>query len=69
MYVALVQKVITIDGVESLHGTRHQVIPDRIEAGSYIAMAAAIGKGVKVKMFFMNTLKVLLLNLKQWVFV
>ena len=42
-------EVITIDGVESLHGTRHQVIPARIEAGSYIAMAAAIGKGVKVK--------------------
>ena len=42
-------EVITIEGVESLHGTRHQVIPDRIEAGSYIAMAAAIGKGVKVK--------------------
>ena len=42
-------EVITIDGVESLHGTRHQVIPDRIEAGSYIAMAAAIGKGIKVK--------------------
>lgn len=42
-------EVITIDGVESLHDTRHQVIPDRIEAGSYIAMAAAIGKGVKVK--------------------
>ena len=42
-------EVITIEGVESLHGTRHQVIPDRIEAGSYIAMAAAIGKGIKVK--------------------
>ena len=42
-------EVITIEGVESLHGTRHQVIPDRIEAGSYIARAAAIGKGVKVK--------------------
>lgn len=42
-------EVITIEGVDSLHGTRHQVIPDRIEAGSYIAMAAAIGKGIKVK--------------------
>ena len=42
-------EVITIEGVESLHGTRHHVIPDRIEAGSYIAMAAAIGKGIKVK--------------------
>ncbi|WP_423214484.1 UDP-N-acetylglucosamine 1-carboxyvinyltransferase [Streptococcus equinus] len=40
--------VITIEGVESLHGTRHQVIPDRIEAGTYIAMAAAIGEGVRV---------------------
>lgn len=40
--------VITIEGVKSLHGTRHQVIPDRIEAGTYIAMAAAIGRGIKV---------------------
>lgn len=40
--------VITIEGVKSLHGTRHQVIPDRIEAGSYIAMAAAVGEGIKV---------------------
>ncbi|MGT2742235.1 UDP-N-acetylglucosamine 1-carboxyvinyltransferase [Streptococcus plurextorum] len=40
--------VITIEGVQTLHGTRHQVIPDRIEAGTYIAMAAAIGKGVRI---------------------
>ncbi len=40
--------MITIEGVETLHGTRHQVIPDRIEAGTYIAMAAAIGEGVRV---------------------
>ena len=40
--------IITIEGVDRLHGTRHQVIPDRIEAGTYIAMAAAIGEGVKV---------------------
>lgn len=40
--------IITIDGVEKLHGTRHQVIPDRIEAGTYIAMAAAIGQGIRV---------------------
>ena len=40
--------VITIEGVESLHGTHHQVIPDRIEAGTYIAMAAAIGEGVRI---------------------
>ncbi|MGT2910546.1 UDP-N-acetylglucosamine 1-carboxyvinyltransferase [Streptococcus cameli] len=40
--------VITIDGVESLHGTRHQVIPDRIEAGTYIALAAAVGEGIQI---------------------
>lgn len=40
--------VITIDGVEQLNGTRHQVIPDRIEAGTYIALAAAAGQGVKI---------------------
>ncbi|VHF73434.1 UDP-N-acetylglucosamine 1-carboxyvinyltransferase [Streptococcus pyogenes] len=40
--------IITIQGVQKLHGTRHQVIPDRIEAGTYIALAAAIGKGVKI---------------------
>ena len=41
-------EVITIDGVESLHGTRHQVIPDRIEAGTYISLAAAVGKGIRI---------------------
>lgn len=40
--------MIIIEGVEKLHGTRHQVIPDRIEAGSYIALAAAVGEGIKV---------------------
>src|SRR5271170_2823739 len=36
--------VIRIDGVEALHGTEHQVIPDRIEAGS-LMVAAAITRG------------------------
>lgn len=40
--------IIIIEGVERLHGTRHQVIPDRIEAGTYIALAAAIGKGIQI---------------------
>ncbi|MDR0922169.1 MAG: UDP-N-acetylglucosamine 1-carboxyvinyltransferase [Lactobacillales bacterium] len=40
---------IRIDGVEELHGTRHSVVPDRIEAGTYLAMAAALGEGVVVK--------------------
>ncbi|MGT2666569.1 UDP-N-acetylglucosamine 1-carboxyvinyltransferase [Streptococcus rifensis] len=40
--------VITIEGVEKLSGTRHQVIPDRIEAGTYIALAAAVGQGIQI---------------------
>lgn len=36
--------VLTIDGVNKLHGATHKVIPDRIEAGSY-AVAAAITRG------------------------
>ena len=39
--------IIIIDGVPHLHGTRHQVIPDRIEAGTYISLAAAVGKGIR----------------------
>lgn len=40
--------VIRIDGVESLHGTTHTIIPDRIEAGTYMLLAAAIGDGVVI---------------------
>ncbi|MCR6108253.1 UDP-N-acetylglucosamine 1-carboxyvinyltransferase [Salipaludibacillus agaradhaerens] len=40
--------VIRIEGVDELHGCRHSIIPDRIEAGTYMIVAAAMGKGVKV---------------------
>src|SRR5699024_4526403 len=35
--------VIRIDGVDELHGCRHSIIPDRIEAGTYMIIAAAAG--------------------------
>ncbi|OXS79446.1 UDP-N-acetylglucosamine 1-carboxyvinyltransferase [Domibacillus enclensis] len=38
--------IIRIDGVEKLHGCRHSIIPDRIEAGTFMIMAAAAGEGV-----------------------
>ena len=42
--------VIRIDGVPTLEAhNSHTIIPDRIEAGTYLAMAAAVGEGVKVK--------------------
>lgn len=40
--------VIRIDGVDELHGAQHTVIPDRIEAATYMIMAAAIGDGIQV---------------------
>lgn len=40
--------IIRIDGVEELHGTNHTIIPDRIEAGTYMIMAAAAGEGVTI---------------------
>lgn len=41
--------VIRIEGVEKLHGVNHHVIPDRIEAGTYMAAAAITGGDVYVE--------------------
>ena len=40
---------ITIEGVDSLHGTEYSVLPDRIETGSYLVAAAMTGGHVKLK--------------------
>ena len=41
--------VITIDGVERLEGHPHEIIPDRIEAGTYIIMAAAMADDMTIE--------------------
>lgn len=40
--------VIRIDGVDSLQGCRHTIIPDRIEAGTYMIVGAAMGEEVLI---------------------
>lgn len=40
--------VIRIEGVEELHGCTHTIIPDRIEGGTYMIMAAAMGEEVLI---------------------
>ncbi|PTL38344.1 UDP-N-acetylglucosamine 1-carboxyvinyltransferase [Alkalicoccus saliphilus] len=40
--------VIRIEGVEELKGCRHTIIPDRIEAGTYMIFAAAAGSSVTI---------------------
>ncbi|MBQ2061009.1 MAG: UDP-N-acetylglucosamine 1-carboxyvinyltransferase [Prevotella sp.] len=41
--------LITIVGVDSLHGTTHRVLPDMIEVGSFIGMAAMVGDGIRIR--------------------
>ena len=41
--------LITIVGVGSLHGTTHRVLPDMIEVGSFIGMAAMVGDGIRIR--------------------
>ena len=40
---------LTIDGVEELHGAQHHILPDMIEVGSFIVMAAMVGDGIRIK--------------------
>lgn len=41
--------LLTITGTDRLHGTEHTVLPDMIEVGSFIGMAAMNGSGVTIK--------------------
>lgn len=41
--------LLTIVGVCSLHGATHRILPDMIEVGSFIGMAAMVGDGVRIK--------------------
>ena len=41
--------LLTIEGVASLHGTEHTILPDMIEVGSFIGMAAMVGDGIRIR--------------------
>ena len=45
----IASNLLTIVGVKSLHGTEHVVLPDMIEVGSFIGMAAMVGDGITIK--------------------
>ncbi|NLL53051.1 MAG: UDP-N-acetylglucosamine 1-carboxyvinyltransferase [Peptococcaceae bacterium] len=57
--------IIHIEGVKELHGTSHTIIPDRIEAGTFILMAAACGGEVLVRNVIPAHLKPLLAKLNE----
>ncbi len=44
----IASNLLTIVGTSSLHGTSHTILPDMIEVGSFIGMAAMVGKGITI---------------------
>ena len=57
--------IIKINGVEELHGCTHAVIPDQIEAGTYMIMAAATKGNVLVKSIIPKHMESLTAKLKE----
>ena len=45
----IASNLLVIEGVKSLHGTVHTILPDMIEVGSFIGMAAMVGDGIRIK--------------------
>ncbi len=56
---------LVIEGVEKLHGAEHSVIPDRIEAGTFLCAVAATGGEVLVKHCRPDTLDAVMVKLKE----
>ena len=60
--------VIRIEGVEELKAqTPHTIIPDRIEAGTYVALAACIGDGIRIHNIIEEHLDSYLAKVEEWV--
>ena len=45
----IASNLLTIEGVDTLNGTEHNILPDMIEVGSFIGMAAMVGDGIRIK--------------------
>lgn len=45
----IASNLLVVEGVKSLHGTTHTILPDMIEVGSFIGMAAMVGDGIRIK--------------------
>ena len=45
----IASNLLTIEGVDSLGGTAHTILPDMIEVGSFVGMAAMVGDGIRIK--------------------
>ena len=56
---------ITITGVKYLHSCFHEVIPDRIEAGTYLIVASLLGRNLKIDNMIPNHLEALIAKLNE----
>ena len=56
---------ITITGVKYLHSCFHEVIPDRIEAGTYLIVGALIGENLRIENMIPNHLEALIAKLTE----
>ncbi|ATX77507.1 MAG: UDP-N-acetylglucosamine 1-carboxyvinyltransferase [Reinekea forsetii] len=56
---------ITIEGVERLHGCHHRVLPDRIEAGTYLVAGAVAGGCVRIRDVIPEHLDAVLVKLRE----
>ncbi len=56
---------ITIKGADSLHGTQHRIIPDRIEAGTYMLAAAGTGGCCRIENIICDHIKPIILKLRE----
>ena len=45
----IASNLLTIQGVERVYGAEHTILPDMIEVGSFIGMAAMVGDGIRIK--------------------
>jgi len=57
--------VIVIEGVDYLHSCFHEVIPDRIEAGTFVIMGALLGDNLKINNIIPSHIEALILKLKE----
>ncbi len=55
----IASNLLTIRGVDRLHGTDHRILPDMIEVGSFIGMAAMCGDGIRIKDVSYNDLGII----------
>ncbi|NOX69333.1 MAG: UDP-N-acetylglucosamine 1-carboxyvinyltransferase [Gammaproteobacteria bacterium] len=56
---------IVIDGVDAVGGTRHSVLPDRIESGTYLVAAAMTGGSIRLRDTAPDCLEAVLLKLQE----